>query len=330
MPVKLIDIAKAAGVSTATVSRVLNGNEKVNPDTIKNVLRIAESMGYHPHVYAQGLASKKKNRISMLIPVMSNYFITEILRGVQDSLHDEDFELNIVNINSRTDIFEQVENIVKKRWSDGHILISLHLTEDEHKKLKRFEVPICLVDDFSDIYDSVRFNNPKGSYLATKYFLDRSCKRIAFLSANPIAIPVKERLEGYKKALSEYGEEFNEALVVTGDDMDRDGFTEKHGYQAMLKILDLSPLPDSCVCTSDTKAIGALKAMREKETDIPIIGFDNLSVAQYIGLSSVNQPMYDMGFRATRKLLVRMNNPDLKLSSELYHPELMLRSSSEL
>lgn len=330
MPVKLIDIAKAAGVSTATVSRVLSGNKKVNPDTIKNVLRIAEEMGYHPHVYAQGLASKKKNRISMLIPVMSNYFITEILRGVQNSLHNEDFELNIVNINSHTDSYSQVENIIKKRWSEGCLLISLHLSKDELKKLKRYEVPICLVDDFSEMYDSVRFNNIKGGYMATKYFLDRSCKRVAFLSANPEAIPVIERLNGYRQALAEYGKEFDESLVVTGEDMDRDGFTERNGYQAMLKIMDLIPRPDACFCTSDTKAIGALKAMREKETEIPLIGFDNLSVAKYIGLSSVHQPMYDMGFRATKKLISRLNKPDLKISSELYHPELMLRSSSEL
>lgn len=330
MPVKLIDIAKAAGVSTATVSRVLNGNKKVNPETVKKVLRIAEEMGYHPHVYAQGLASKKKNRISMLIPVMSNYFITEILRGVQDSLKDEDYELNIVNINSHTDSFSQVENIVKKRWSEGYLLISLHLSEEQHIHLKRYDIPICLVDDFSDLYDSVRFNNTKGAYLATKYFLKRSCKRIAFMSANPKSIPVVERLNGYKQALSEYGKEFDESLVVTGDDMDRDGFTERNGYQAMLKILDLDPKPDACFCTSDTKAIGALKAMREKEMELPLIGFDNLSVAQYIGLSSVYQPMYDMGFRATKKLISRLNNPDLKISSELYHPELMLRSSSEL
>ena len=329
MSVKLVDIAKTAGVSTATVSRVLNGNKKVRPETIKKVLRIADAMGYHPHIYAQGLASKKKNRISMLIPVMSNYFITEILRGVQDSLKDEDFELNIVNIKNRGDTYTQVENIIKKRWSEGYILISLHLDEEQHQQLKRFKIPLCLVDDSSELYDSVRFHNTKGAYLATKYFLDNSCKRIALLIANPEAAPIKERLNGYKQAISEYGIEFDESLVHTGNDMDRDGFNERNGYQAMLKILNLRPLPDACFCTSDTKAIGALKAMGERNLKIPIIGFDNLSVTHYIGLSSVSQPMYDMGYRATKKLILRLQNPSLKHSSELYYPELMLRSSSD-
>jgi LacI family transcriptional regulator len=328
VPVKLVDIAKAAGVSTATVSRVLNGNKQVNSDTIKNVLRIADAMGYHPHVYAQGLASKKKNRISMLIPVMSNYFITEILRGVQDSLQDEEYELNIVNINNRADTFTQVENIIKRRWSEGYILISLHMSEDQYKQLKKIDVPLCLVDDSSELYDSVCFNNRKGAYIATKHFLENSCKRIAFILANPEATPIKERLKGYKQALSEYGIPFDESLVHTGSDMDRDGFNEKNGYQAMLKILDMDPLPDACFCASDTKAFGAYKAMKERGIEIPIIGFDNLSVAQYIGLSSVYQPMYDMGYRATKKLISRIDHPCLKVSSELYHPELLIRESS--
>lgn len=328
MPVKLVDIAKAAGVSIATVSRVLNGNKQVKPQTIKTVLRIADAMGYHPHIYAQGLASKKKNRISVLIPVLSNYFITEILKGVQDSLLEEEYELNIVNISNREDTFSQVESIIKKRWSEGYILMSLHLSENQYQCLKKYDVPLCLVDDSSEFYDSVCFNNMKGSYLATKYFLDNSCKRIAFILANPDARPIKERLYGYKKALSEYDVPFDESLIFSGNDMDRDGFNERNGYQAMLKILNTNPLPDACFCTSDTKAFGAFKAMKETGRMIPVIGFDNLSVSKYIGLSSVYQPVYDMGFRATKKLISRMNHPCLKVSSEMYHPELLIRDSS--
>lgn len=328
MPVKISDIASAAGVSTATVSRVLNGNKKVHPSTVKKVLRLADAMGYHPHIYAQGLASKKKNRISMLIPVVSNYFVSEILSGVQDSLQNEHFELTVVNINNQEDTFKQASNIIKKRFSDGYLLISLHLQNQQYRKLRGYDVPLCLVDDSSEFCDSVSFNNTNGSYLATKYFLDNRCKRIAFLLANPEAVPISERLNGYKKALSDYDIAFDESLVKTGNDMDRDGFNEKNGYQAMRKILDLSPLPDACVCTSDTKAIGALKAMKEKDKVIPIIGFDNLSVAKYIGLSSVCQPMYKMGFKATKQLLSRVKNPDQEVTSDLYQPEIMLRSSS--
>jgi LacI family transcriptional regulator len=325
----IYDIAKAAGVSIATVSRVFNQAENVKPQTRKKVLKVADEMGYHPHVYAQGLASKKKNRIVMLVPVMSNYFFTEVLRGIQDSLSDESFELNIVNINSKKDAFLQAEETLKKRWAEGYLLVSLHFSEEQLKKLQRYKVPICLVDDFSPKFDSVSFNNEQGAYLATKYLTDKGYRRIVLLSAHSKSIPVKERLKGFKRALNEAGLAFNDDLVVAGNDMERDGFTELSGYQAMNKILKMDPRPDACFCTSDIKAVGALKAMKESGVKIPLISFDNLTISEYVELSTVNQPMYDMGFRATNKLIQRLHNPTLRISNEIHHPELIIRSSTE-
>ena len=325
----IYDIAKAAGVSIATVSRVFNQAENVKPQTRNKVLKVAEEMGYHPHVYAQGLASKKKNRIVMLAPVMSNYFFTEVLRGIQDSLAEENFELNIVNIGRKEDAFKQVSETLKKRWAEGYLLVSLHFSDKELKTLKRYNVPLCLVDDYSNLFDSVSFNNKEGAYLATKYLISKNYERIAVLSADASSIPIRERILGYKRALSENDIPFDESLIVTGDSMERDGFTELSGYQAMKKILKMNPVPDAVFCTSDTKAVGANKALREMKIDMPLISFDNLTIAEYIDLSTVNQPMYDMGFRATNKLIQRLHNPDLRISNEVHHPELVLRSSSE-
>jgi LacI family transcriptional regulator len=329
LPITIYDIAKAAGVSIATVSRVFNQAENVKPQTRKKVLKIADEMGYHPHVYAQGLASKKKNRIVMLAPVMSNYFFTEVLRGIQDSLAEENFELNIVNIGRKKDAFKLVEETIKKRWAEGYLLVSLHFTEKELKLLKRHNIPVCLVDDFSNSFDSVSFNNEEGAYLATKYLISKGNRRIAVLSADANSIPIRDRLKGYKRALNESDIPYDENLIITGDSMERDGFTELSGYQAMNKILNLDPMPDAVFCTSDTKAVGAQKALKEHGVHIPLISFDNLTIAEYIGLSTVNQPMYDMGFRATNKLIQRLHNPDLRISNEVHHPELVIRSSSE-
>ncbi len=325
----IYDIAKAAGVSIATVSRVFNQAENVKPQTRKKVLKVAEEMGYHPHVYAQGLASKKKNRILMLAPVMSNYFFTEVLRGIQDSLAEENFELNIVNIGRKKDAFKQVSETLKKRWAEGYLLVSLHFSDKELKTLSRYDTPLCLVDDFSNLFDSVSFNNEEGAFMATDYFLKKGYKRIAVLSADATSIPIRDRIAGYKRALSEHDIPFDEKLIVVGDNMERDGFTELSGYQAMNKIIAMDPLPDAVFCTSDTKAVGAKKALEEQKVHIPIISFDNLTIAEYIGLSTVNQPMYDMGFRATNKLIQRLHNPELRISNEVHYPELVIRSSSE-
>jgi LacI family transcriptional regulator len=326
----IYDIAKAAGVSIATVSRVFNNSDSVRPETQKKVLKIADKLGYQPHVYAQGLARKKKNRIMMLVPVMSNYFFTEILRGIQDCLLSQDIELNIVNINQDKKPFEQVENVLKQRWAEGYILVSLHFPKHEVKSLLRYEKPISLIDDCSEFFDSDSFNNEEGAYKATEYLISKGYKRIVMLSAKPDATPVVDRFEGYKKALEANGIKLDTSLIVTGNSMERDGFTEQSGYEAMLKILDMNPLPDACFCTSDIKAVGAQKAMRERSLTLPIISFDNLTISEYVGLSTVNQPMYKMGFNATKKLIQRIEkNDESEPIHEIHQPEIIIRTSSE-
>lgn len=329
----IYDIAKSAGVSIATVSRVFNNSERVRPETRQKVLKVADQMGYHPHVYAQGLASKKKNRIMMLVPVMSNYFLTEVLRGIQDTLVKHHLELSIVNINQDDDPFRQVENSLKKRWAEGYLLVSLHFTEKQLDILHRYNTPITLIDDYSEHFDSFSFDNRRGARLATAYLLEKGLKRIAVISAKSNSIPVLERLEGYKEALEAGQVSFDSSLIVTGDLSERDGFTELSGYQAMQKILKVNPLPDACFCMSDIKAVGAQKAMREAGVSIPLISFDNLTLSEYIELSTVNQPMYQMGLHATEMLVSRLNagqDEEIPLQHQIFEPELIIRKSSEL
>jgi LacI family transcriptional regulator len=326
----IYDIAKAAGVSIATVSRVFNSSNSVKESTREKILEIADEMGYHPQAYAQGLASKQKNSIMMLVPVMSNYFFTEILKGAQDMLSDKNIELNILNISQDKDVYTQVEQIIKRQWADGYLLVSLHLQEEELKKLKRFHVPISLLDDFSPTFDSVSFDNKKGAYKATEYLIKKGYKRIAFLSGQISSFPVRDRIHGYKNALNKYNIPFEESLIVSGDTMDRDGFTEKAGYEAMNKVLNLRPLPDACFSSSDIKAVGALKSMREHDKDIPMVSYDNLSISEYIGLSTIHQPMYDMGHRATKYLLSRIKNSKQHVYDYVHEPKLIIRSSSEV
>lgn len=330
MSYTIYDIAKAADVSIATVSRVFNDSDSVKKSTRDKILKIADEMGYHPHIYAQSLASKKRNRIMMLVPVVSNYYLTEILKGVQDGLSKFNFELNIINIDQQHDPFQQAENILKKRWAEGYLTVSLHFSDAELKKLKKYGSPISLIDDHSEHFDSFSFDNCSGAYLATKHLLSKGYKRIAVLSANEHSIPVVERLNGYKKALNEFDIPFNEEFVVKGDSSAFDGFSEQSGYEAMTKALEMSPLPDACFSISDIKAVGAQKAMRENKITIPLISFDNIPVAEYIGLSTIEQPMYDMGLQATKKLVKRIqkNDQSFTISNEIFEPNLIIRESS--
>lgn len=330
MPATIYDIAKKAGVSIATVSRVFNNSAKVSDKARKKVLAIADEMGYHPQAFAQGLASRKNNTVMIVVPVISNYFFMEVLGGVQDKLSEQNYELSIFNISPNKDLREQVEHVLKRRWAEGYLFVSIHLDEKSWSKLQKYNVPITLVDEHYEGFDSVSVDNAQGAYRAAKSLFQNGYKRVAMLSALETSKPIRERILGYKKALEEFGVPFNEKLVVKGDTMNRDGFTERAGYEAMIKMLTMDPHPEACFCASDIQAVGALKAMQDTGKQIPIIGYDDIELAEYMGLSTIRQPMRDMGFFATQNLIDRMNNPDKAVSQTIYTPELITRTSTQL
>lgn len=326
----IYDIAKQAGVSIATVSRVFNQSSRVSEATRKKVLAIADAVGYHPQAYAQGLASRKSNTIMAVVPVISNYFFMEVLGGIQDKLTEQGYELTIFNVTSGDKLFDEVEHVLKRRWAEGYLFISIHLSNEQWKRLSRFNLPITLIDEHYEGFDSVSVDNIQGAYRATQTLIQKGYKRIAMLSALQTSKPIRDRLIGYKKALEEHNIPFSEKYVVSGDSLYRDGFTEKGGYEAMIKMLNLSEPPEACFCASDIQAVGALKAMQDVGKQIPIIGYDDIELSEYIGLSTVRQPMRDMGYFATQNLIERLKNSNKAISQTIYSPEIIQRRSTDV
>ncbi|PAU95629.1 LacI family transcriptional regulator [Aliifodinibius salipaludis] len=327
----IYDIAKKAGVSIATVSRVVNNSDGIADKTREKVLKVADELGYYPQAYAQGLARKKKNIIMVVVPVLSNYFFMEVLAGIQDEISNYNYDLNIFNVqsNGKDNMFPQVKNIIKRQWADGYLFISTHLRDTELEQLQDYDMPITLIDESYPGMDSVSVDNEEGIEKAMNYFLENGLTRIAIISAMKTSKPGRKRIEGYEKALNEAGVTVEEDLIVTGDSMYRDGFSEQNGYEAMIKLLELPNPPQACFCTSDIQAVGAMKAMEEKGMEIPIIGYDDITISNYIGLSTIRQPMYDMGTLATKKLMKRMKNREAEPEHKVFAPELILRSSTE-
>jgi len=252
----------------------------------------------------------------------------EVLGGVQDKLSEMNYELSIFNISPNKDIQEQVEHVLKRRWAEGYLFISIHLNESSWSKLQKYNVPITLVDEHYEGFDSVSVDNAQGAYRAAKSLFTCGYKRVAMLSALESSKPIRDRINGYKRALAEFNIPFDKKMVITGDSMYRDGFTERAGYEAMIKILTMEPKPEACFCASDIQAVGALKAMQDTGKSIPIIGYDDIELAEYMGLSTIRQPMRDMGFFATQNLIERMNNPEKAISQTIYTPELIKRAST--
>lgn len=325
----IYDIAKKAGVSIATVSRVFNQSNSVSENTRRKVMEVAEAVGYHPQAYAQGLASRKNNTIMAVVPVISNYFFMEVLGGIQDKLSEMGYELTIFNVTSGEHLFDEVEHVLKRRWAEGYLFISIHLNQEQWRRLERFNLPITLIDEHHEGFDSVSVDNIQGAYRATLSLIENGYRRIAMLSALQSSKPILDRMDGYKRALKEHDLPFSTDYVVAGESLYRDGFTEKGGYEAMTKMLQMETPPDACFCASDIQAVGALKAMADLGKRIPIIGYDDIELSEYIGLSTVRQPMRDMGYFATQNLIERLKNSNKAISQTIYSPELVLRTSTK-
>lgn len=326
----IYDIAEAAGVSIATVSRSFSNSKGVTEKTRERVLKIAEELGYHPQGFAQSLAKKKRNALTVVVPVISNYFFMELLAGIQDQLKNLDFELNIVNVKSDEDLFNQIKFHLKRRWSEGYIFISIHINDQEWKSLEKFGIPIVIIDDYYHNFDSVSIDNEKGAYEATLYLAKKGYRDIAMLSAAPYSKPIILRKKGYQHALNEAGLKFYEKNIVQSSIRERDGFTEAAGYEAMKKILEMKPIPEACFSASDIQSVGAMKAMRDTGIRIPLISYDNLTISEFLDISTVAQPMYKMGRDAVRKLVDRLENRNKPVSHTIYSPDLIIRKSSEI
>ncbi len=329
----IYDIARLAGVSIATVSRVFNNNPKVTTATRDKVLDVASSLGYHPQAMAQSLARRKTGVINAIVPIISNYFFMEILAGMQDELAESDFYLQISNIKTSGEVRgdfvrKEVETIFNRGMSDGYIIISIHFDDNDWAYFKKFKRPIALIDEYYADFDSVSVNSVEGAYKATRSLITQGYHRIAMICAIADSKPVTERGSGFHKALQEAGIEFHQGLLFYGQDTERDGHTELNGYQAMSAILQSDQNFNAVFCNSDIQALGALKAMQDFNRQIPIVGFDDLSFSEFLGLSSIRQPMYKMGRIAIEKLIKRIHYPDTDITHTIFSPELIIRSSS--
>lgn len=324
----IYDIAKKAGVSIATVSRVFNNAGNVSPKTRDRVLAIAQDAGYHPYAMAQGLARKKSRLVTVIVPVISNHFFMEVLAGIQDKIVESDYDLNIYNVRISDDLDQQIEYLIKRGIADGYLLISVHLEDHQWSCIKKLNPNITLIDEYHPEFDSVSVDSVEGAYLATSHLIQQGYERIAMITALVNSKPAQDRIKGYSRALQDAGRIVDSNLIFSGENYSRDGFTERNGYEAMCQLLDMESIPDACFCSSDIQAMGALKAMNDRNITIPIMGFDDLRFSEFLGLSSMKQPMYDMGRLALEKLFARMEDQSADISHTVYSPELVVRSSS--
>ncbi|NME82307.1 LacI family DNA-binding transcriptional regulator [Clostridium sp. SM-530-WT-3G] len=331
MATSIKDVAREAGVSIATVSRVLNDIDVVNEDTKKKVLDAIKKLGYRPNIVARSLKTQRTKTIGILIPDISNQLYPEIVRGAEDVSNIYDY--NVILCNSDLDIDKEKEylRVLKEKMVDGVIYISSSLSNEILDLINELDLKTILVEtkDKDGVLPSVTIDNIKGCYDSTKLLIDKGIKNIAFIGTDKDNMNAwGDRYVGFEKAMREAGLNIDPDLVFF------DSVKVKTGYEGINQFIKNGKKFEGVVCASDDIAMGAINALRDNGIQVPkdvsVIGFNDNFAASifYPKITTVSQPTYDMGSVAMRMLIKLLNKQELDKSHFVLEHELIEREST--
>lgn len=319
-----------AGVGIGTVSRAMNDSPLIKPDTKNHVLQVIKALNYQPHAVAQSLARKRTNAVAVIVPHFTNYFFVELLRVIQKFLINFNYDLILYSVEDIRRGSILLDRVLKERRVDGVLYLSLPLEGDLIETIKKSSLPIVMVDNYHTSLDSIVIDNVEGGFIATEHLILLGHRRVGLISGSLHSLPGRERYEGYRMALSRYNLEFDESLVIICDrSVGEDGFNEEAGYGAMKSFLTLKTLPTGMFISSDVQAIGAMRAIREAGLSVPedvaIVGFDDIHFSEFLGLTTVHQPLQQVGGLAVERLMARLHGTNNGVWEQRLKTQLVVR-----
>lgn len=328
----LEDIAKQAGVSRSTVSRVVNDDPNVSDNVRIKVQGVIRSTGYHPHAAARSLASHRSWMIGLVLPRSVGNFFTDpyfprLTQGVAQACNQHNYTLGLFLLETKEDEKRIFPLISRKGLLDGILLQTAHLGDKLTDRLINTDFPVVIAGRPFNV-DGISYidvDNVNAAYEAVCYLIRLGYKRIGTITGIMDTTAGIDRKEGYIKAILEHGWDVDEALIAEGD------FTENSGYLAMNQLLPAKP--DAIFAASDTMAIGAIRAVRDLglhvPSDIAFVGFDDLPVASLsdFKLTTVHQPISQFGAKAVETLLDLIENGIKPSRRIIMDTELVIRDS---
>ncbi len=328
----IYDVAEKAGVAISTVSRVLNDSSDVSEQTRARVLKAIDELQFRPDRTAKSLAQKQTSSLAIATPTFTTPFHNELLKGVRLCLRDYHVDLLLCDL-GWTSVQRTLLSFLKRGAVDGLLLAGLPEDDTIAAELKALRAPVVLIGYNWTDFDSFYWDNKVGAYHAVQHLIEQGHRSIGMITTRAASVLQDQRIQGYMKALEDAGIGFNPHYLTSGETAKHAGFSEEAGYEAMVQLLDADPAPTAVFASSDVQAIGAWKAVRDRglrvPEDVALVGYDDIKTSQFIGLSSVDQNMHDVGFEATERLIARMmgTNTDPK-ASILITPRLNVRESS--
>jgi LacI family transcriptional regulator, galactose operon repressor len=328
----IYEVASSAGVSVATVSRVLNGKGPVHEETRRRVLDAVEALGYVPHGAARSLSTRRTMNVGVLLPDVHGAFFSEIVRGIDLAARAAGYHVLVSS--SHSDLAETTEVLQALHGRiDGLILLNPAAADaDWLRRTLPPRVPAVLLHDPGDDaeHDSIRIDNRLGARLATDHLLDLGHRRIAMILGPRGNSDAAERLVGFHEALTARGLPANPRLELPGD------FGEESGFRAGERLAGLGGArPTAVFAANDAMAIGCLAALRDRglrvPEDVSLAGFDDIPIARYLtpALTTVQVPIAEIGGRALKRLVtVIQSSHEGKKRHDVVTPTLAVRAST--
>ena len=311
------DVAKLAGVSVSTVSRVINNNPAISNETRDKILKVIKELNYSPNSMAQGLSNNRSYTITLLINVddeksFYNPFFYEVMHGIEKIVYKNEYCLIVANLKTMLKKEKVLDWLIKGKRTEGVILPSSIIDSKMVKELKKNKIPFVSIGEPKDLREPISWvdiNNRQGGEQATNCLLDKGYQKIAFVGLDDNKMFCRRRFEGYKSALEKNKHDFNQELVIES------GNSKEDGYHVMKKLLASGNKVDAVICADNTLSVGVIKAIREKELPIPneigVVSFDNSQIAELLepSISTVNIDVFELGLQSANLLFRLMENP---------------------
>ena len=327
------DVAKKAGVSIATVSRVLNGKDRVKEETRKKIISVIEELNYVTNFSATTLRKNRTNVIGVIVPELTATFYAEVIKGIENKANESGVRMVVCDAGNNLEKERDSVRFLYDRSVDGMIFIMPKMTDEELIRIKCDRRPIVLFGRNMQQHNipTITVDNRFGVYAAIRHFYSHGFMKIAYIGGiEENHLPDRrERLEGYKQAIIDCEWELRPEYIENGL------YYEEAAGSAFARLMKLPVPPDAVFCGNDEMALGVLKAARKMGFKIPeqigLIGFDNIRICQYTSptLTTVSQPAYNIGVLCCEKLIHSINNLDTEVvySNLLIQPELVVRES---
>lgn len=330
MNVTIYDVAREANVSMATVSRVVNGNPNVKPATRKKVLATIEELGYRPNAVARGLASKKTTTVGTIIPDISSIFFAELARGIEDIATMYKYNMILSNSDQNKNKELQLINTMMEKQVDGILFMGGNISNEHVEQFKSSSIPVVLAATYDDTntIPSVNIDYEAASFEATSFLLEKN-EKVAFISGQDDTLISQQKYNGYLRAFSEKSVQLDNQLLLRGD------YSYTSGVEAVEDLLALKEKPTAVFVASDEMALGVIHGAQDKGYKVPddleVCGFDNTRLATMVRptLSTIVQPMYDIGAVAMRLLTKYMNKEEIDEKEVVLPHRIIERNSTK-